>query len=38
VLVGDACFRPHIIITSHNLHVGDIIRVVGDISSYHDRD
>ncbi len=38
MLLGDVCFRPPIIIRFHDLHVGDIIRVVGEISSYHKRD
>jgi hypothetical protein len=37
-LVGDACFRPSIIIGSHNLHVGNIRGVVGEIASYNERD
>jgi len=37
-LVGDACFRPLIIIRFHDLHVGDIIMVVDEIASYHERD
>jgi len=37
-LVRDACFRPPIIIRSHNLHVGDIRGVEGEITSYHKRD
>jgi hypothetical protein len=36
-LVGDACSKPPIIIRSHDLHVGDIKRVVGEITSYHKR-
>jgi hypothetical protein len=38
VLVDDVCFRPPITIKSHDLHVGDIRGVVGDITSYHERD
>ncbi len=37
-LVGDACFKPSIIIKSHNLHVGNIRGVVGEIASYHEKD
>ncbi len=37
-LVGDNCSKPPIIIQSHDLHVGDIRRVVGGITSYHDKD
>jgi hypothetical protein len=38
VLVGDVCSRPSITIRSHDLHVGDIRGVVGEIASYHKRD
>jgi hypothetical protein len=38
MLVDDACSRPPITIRSHNLHVGDIIRVVGEITFYHKKD
>ncbi len=34
-LMSDACSKPPITIRSHNLHVGDIRRLVGDIASYH---
>ncbi len=34
----DVCSRPPITIKSHNLHVGDIRRAVGEITSYHERD
>ncbi len=37
VLVNDACSRPSINIRSHNLHVRDIKKTMGDIS-YHERD
>jgi hypothetical protein len=37
-LVGEACSRPLIIIRSHNLHVGNIRGVVGEIASYRKRD
>jgi hypothetical protein len=37
-LMSDACSRPLVIIKSHNLHVGDIRRVMGEITSYHERD
>jgi len=38
VLTGDACYKPPIIIRSHDLHAGNIRRVVGEITSYHKRD
>jgi hypothetical protein len=38
MLVGDACFRPPIIIKFHDLRVGNIRKVVGEITSYHKRD
>jgi hypothetical protein len=38
MLVYDACSRPPITIRSHNLHVGDIRGVVGEIVFYHERD
>jgi len=38
VLVGYACFRPPITMKFHNLHVGDIKRVKGEITSYHEKD
>jgi hypothetical protein len=38
VLMKDDCFRPPITIKSHNLHEGNIRRVVGEITSYHKRD
>jgi hypothetical protein len=38
VLVGDACSGPFIIIRSHNLHACDRRGVVGEITSYHERD
>ncbi len=34
-LVGDVCIRPSITIRSHDLHAGDIKRVVDKIASYH---
>jgi hypothetical protein len=37
-LASDACFGPPIIITSHDLRVGDNRGAVGEIVSYHDRD
>jgi len=37
-LVEDACYRPPIIIRSHDLHANDIIKVVGEIASYHEKD
>jgi hypothetical protein len=36
VLLGDACSRLPITIRSHDLHVGGIKRVVGEIASYHE--
>jgi hypothetical protein len=38
VLANDAYFRPPTTIRSHDLHVGDIRGVVGEITSYHERD
>jgi hypothetical protein len=38
VLAGDACSRPPITIRSHDLHAGNIRGVVGEITSYHERD
>jgi hypothetical protein len=38
VLVGDVCFKPPITIRSHDLHVDDIRKVVGEKASYHERD
>jgi hypothetical protein len=37
-LVGDACYRPPIIIKSHDLHSNNIKRIMGEIASYHKRD
>ncbi len=37
MLVRDACSKPPIMTRSHNLHVGNIRRVVGVIASYHKR-
>jgi hypothetical protein len=37
-MVGYGCFRPPIIIISHNLHVSDIRRDGGEITSYYKRD
>jgi hypothetical protein len=34
-LMGNVCFRPPNTIRSHDLHVGDIRRAVGEITSYH---
>ncbi len=36
-LVGDACYRPPIIITFHDYHACNIIRAIGEIASYHQR-
>jgi hypothetical protein len=38
VLVGYACSRPPIIMKFHNLHVGHIKGVKGEITSYHVKD
>jgi hypothetical protein len=38
VLTGDACYKPPIIIRSHDLHEGNLREVVGEITSYHNRD
>jgi hypothetical protein len=38
MLVGDVCSRHPITIRSHDLHAGDIRRVVDEIVSYHERD
>ncbi len=37
-LEGDAYFRPPITFRSHDLHVGNIRGVVGEITSYCERD
>jgi len=37
-LVGDICFRPPIVIRVQDLHLGDIRRVVDEITSYHNKD
>ncbi len=37
-MVGDVCFKPPIIIRSHDLHVGNIQKIVGEIVSYHEKD
>ncbi len=37
-LIGDVYFRPPITIRSHDLHVGNMKRVVGEINSYHEKD
>jgi len=37
-LVRDVCFRFLITFRSHNLYVGDIKGVVGEITSYHEKD
>jgi hypothetical protein len=36
-LAGGVCFKPPIIIQSHDLHIG-IRKVVGEITSYHKKD
>jgi hypothetical protein len=38
VLVGDVCSKPPIIIRSHDFHVDDIRRTLGEITSYHKTD
>jgi hypothetical protein len=38
VLASDVCSKPPTIIKSHNLHVGDIRRAMGEITSYHKKD
>jgi hypothetical protein len=37
-LADHACSRPPITIRSHDLHADDIRGVVGEITSYHERD
>jgi len=37
-LVSDVCFKPPIIIRSHDLHASDIKKVVGEITSYNEKD
>jgi len=37
-LAGDVCSRPSIIIKSHDLHVGNIRKAMGEIVSYHEKD
>jgi hypothetical protein len=37
-LAGDVYSRPPITIRSHDLHVDDIKKVMGEITSYHERD
>ncbi len=38
VLTKDVYSKPLITFKSHDLHVGDIKRVVGEITSYHKKD
>jgi len=38
MLVGNVYSRPPLIIKSHDLHVGDIKGVVGEITFYHERE
>jgi hypothetical protein len=38
VLVRDVYSRPLINIKSHDLHVGDIRKAMGEITSYHEKD
>jgi hypothetical protein len=37
MLASDICSRPPIIISSHDLHEGDIKGAMGEITSYHER-
>jgi hypothetical protein len=37
-LVEDVCSKPPITIKCHDLHVGHIKKIVGEITSYHERD
>jgi hypothetical protein len=37
-LTSDICSRPPIIIRSHDLHVGNIKRAMGEITYYNERD
>ncbi len=37
-LAGDVCSIPPITIEFHDLHAGDIRKVMGEITSYHGRD
>jgi hypothetical protein len=38
VLASVACSKPPITIKSHDLHVGNIRRAIGETTSYHKRD
>jgi hypothetical protein len=38
MLASDVFPRPRITIRSHDLHASNIRRVVGEITSYHERD
>jgi len=38
VLVGDVYPRPLVMINFRDLHACDIIRIVGEITSYHEKD
>jgi hypothetical protein len=38
VLARDLYFKPLITFRSHNLHASNIKKVVGEITSYHERD
>jgi len=38
MLTRDDCYRPPITIKYHDLHEGNIKKVVGEIVSYHQRD
>jgi hypothetical protein len=37
-LTGDVCSKPPNTIRSNDLHVGNIRKAMGDITSYHERD
>jgi hypothetical protein len=38
MLMENVCYRPPITTKSHDLHVGDIRKAMGEIASYHKRD
>jgi hypothetical protein len=37
-LASDVCSKPSITIKFHDLHASDIRRVVGEMTSYHEKD
>jgi hypothetical protein len=37
-LAGDVCSRPPISIRFHDLQLGNIRKIVGEITSYHEKD